>query len=370
MGVCNHLMKSTQPRLAFDSSMSKDAVPQWQATVRTRLRELMGVPDPADQPEPVRLFSKDREGYRLEKWEAYPEPGSVVPYLVLVPDAAQAASPHPAVMCFPGSAASKELLAGEPDLRPEEPVNRHAKHNQMALHYVRAGLVAVVVENPGTVELDEIAIDSKHINSGRDKLCGELMMLGRNYVGLSVFQKQVILKWLRGQDYVDSDRIALSGHSLGTEPAMALAVLDPGICALVFNDFLCRNRERYATRSRDEGVWRHTNPLWHVIPGLLAWFDFPDLLASLAPRPLLITEGGANHDLEHIARAYELVGSPECYEYHYYAKYARPEDRKHDFETIPSGVTQDEYFEYVNVDVPNHYFKEDVAVPWLVKHLA
>tara|TARA_B100000700_G_C14477773_1_gene593624 strand:+ start:323 stop:535 length:213 start_codon:yes stop_codon:yes gene_type:complete len=38
------------------------------------------------QLEPAQLWIEEREGYRLEKWEAYPEPGSVVPYLVLIPD--------------------------------------------------------------------------------------------------------------------------------------------------------------------------------------------------------------------------------------------------------------------------------------------
>ena len=36
---------------------------------------------------------------------------------------------------------------------------------------------------------------------------------------------------------------------------------------------------------------------------------------------------------------------------------------------MPEGLTQEEYFLWAYVDVPNHYFKEDLAVPWLNKTL-
>ena len=37
---------------------------------------------------------------------------------------------------------------------------------------------------------------------------------------------------------VDPERLAVMGHSLGSEPAMALGVLSDDIKAVVFNDFL------------------------------------------------------------------------------------------------------------------------------------
>eukprot|EP01048_Picozoa_sp_COSAG05_P036112 COSAG05_NODE_16078_length_354_cov_0.611765_1_plen_118_part_11 len=118
------------------------------------------------------------------------------------------------------------MLAGEPELRPEQPPNRHPARNQMALQYVRAGFVAVVAENPGIGELDCVPPGNRTaVNSGRDKFCMELIAMGRNYVGLSVFQKLCILDWLVQQPWVDRERVAVSGHSLGTEPALCMAVL-------------------------------------------------------------------------------------------------------------------------------------------------
>jgi hypothetical protein len=151
MGFTQHLMKAGPGKLAFDPSATAEASGLWRRQVRSKLAELLSFPEQAVAPRaPARLWSAPRMGYRLEKWEAYPEPGSVVPFLLLIPDAkGAAAAPAPAVMCFPGSASTKELLAGEPELRPEQPPNRHAEGNQMALQYAQAGFVAVVAENPG-----------------------------------------------------------------------------------------------------------------------------------------------------------------------------------------------------------------------------
>ena len=370
MGFVHELMKTGKANLAFDPNMPTERFAEWQERVRSKLGELLCLPeDVPEQPEPVRLWEEDRKGYRIEKWEAYPEPGSVVPFLVLIPEGADESNPTRTVMCIPGSASSKELLAREPELRPEQSPNRHPIANQMALQYVKAGFAAVVAENPGTAELDEMPINGGNPNTGRDKLCGELLMLGRNYVGLSVFQKLHVLEWMKAQAWVDENRIALSGHSLGTEPAMCMALLDTDIGALVFNDFLSHNRLRYTVMTKPEETWRHNNPLWHVIPGLVAWFEFSDLLGSLAPRPLIICEGGAIEHLEAVTRAYEIAGARENYTYHFYSKYRESADRKHDDGVIPEGLTRDEWFEHVNVDAVNHNFKGDVAIPWLSKVL-
>ena len=366
MGFSHGLMRDLKPQLAFDPNLSARELPAWQERVRAKLRELMAFPDVPKPPGPKQLWSEPRDGYRLEKWESYPEPGCAVPLLMLVPDGVSAANPCRAVLCFPGSQTSKELLAGEPELSPEQKRNRHRAHNQMALWYARAGMVAVVMDNPSTAELAESVVDWQNVDRGRDALSTELIFMGRNYLGLSVFQKMHILEWVRGLDFVDAARVAVSGHSLGTEPAMVMGALDTGIKAVVFNDFLCNNQQRFVVQGLPEdGVWSAENRLWHLVPGLLKWFDFPDLLAAVAPRHLLISEGGVTFYLNRLRRAYDVLDASENYQVCYYPKYRTPEDRKHDSEQMPEGLTDEEYYEYANVDVPNHYFKEDVAVPWL-----
>lgn len=352
--------KRLRPKLAYEGGKGKEAFALWQRQVAEKLEQLMKFPEFAEeQPAPRMLWEEARDGYALQKWEAFPEPYSVVPFLLLVPDGADERAPAPAVLCFTGSNHTKEMLAGEPDLYSPQFVNRFPEHNQMAQHYAKAGMVAVAVENPGIGELHRYGEDEN-----RGWFSREMLMLGRNYMGLSVFQKLNILQWLKRQPFVDAARIAVSGHSLGSGPAMMLAALDRQIQAVVFNDFLCDNRVRRVVSRASV-----SQPSWHIVPDMLEWFAFPDILASLAPMPLLITEGGVTADLRKVKLAYAELEAEGRMEFHYYPKYASAERRQWDMREFPQGLDQEQFFECANVDAPNHYFKEHLAVPWLKRVL-
>ena len=348
--------KNAVPKLSFQPDMDKKQFLEWKEKVTEKLENLMKFPLIAEQqPEPRCLWSKARDGYRLEKWEVYPEPGSVVPFLILVPDHASVKSRVPAVLCFSGSRGTKELLSGE-DNQYVDYVDRFPFHNRMAKHFAEAGMMAVAVENPGVGELRNID-DPPH---ARGVFSVEMIMSGRNYVGLSVFQKLKILDFVSGLNYVDQDKIAVSGHSLGTEPGMVLALLDSRINSIIFNDFVCDNRIRSSVL---KPPWPQT--YWHCIPDLYEWFAFPDLMAALAPKPMIVTEGGVAADLHKIREAYRIWDADDLISVHYYPMYEKPERRKYDFQEIPQGVTQEQFFEYANVDASMHCFKEYLAVPWL-----
>jgi hypothetical protein len=114
-GFYHSYLKNLRPRLEFKPEMSLEDMAGWRDQLRGKLKELLNFPEVDSAPEPKRIWEKSREGYRLEKWEAYPEPSSVVPFCILVPDGVSADSPAPTVMCFSGYSASKENLAGEPE---------------------------------------------------------------------------------------------------------------------------------------------------------------------------------------------------------------------------------------------------------------
>lgn len=352
-GFAHAAMKALDQPLAFDPDLSAEGFPGWREQVRERLEQLMRFPDVPAQPEPRMLWSRPREGYELQKWEVYPEPHSVVPYLVLVPD--DIPEPAPAVLCFPGSTRTKEGLAGEDEPESDD---AHWDTNRMALHYARAGMVAIAVDNPCMGER------ASEVRPERARIVMNLLWLGRHYEGLSVFEKLPILQWAKRQSWIDESRIAVSGHSLGAKPALILGVLDTTIAAVVWNDFMCDFRERAIALNLD---WI---ALHQYIPGLITWFDYPDLMAAIAPRPFLITEGGRTEHIQRIRKAWETLGAEQSFEVAYYPKYARPEDRPHDGEPLPEGLTMEEYLAaWANVDVPQHSFKPDVAVPWLARVL-
>lgn len=361
-GTVQYMLKEMKPAYAFNPDFTETEFKEWQAGLRSAMKELMHFPEIADLPAPVCVRTVKRDGYRIEKWESYPLPGSVVPYLVLIPDGVGSGHKVPAMLCIPGFGGSKEGLAGETEgdyeltSSPVEPV----KKNAMALHYVKKGFVAVAVDNPSCAELSDNG-HFDYLNTSRI-----LLEMGWSYLGLTAWQDWNILNWMKTQNYVDKERIIVSGFSLGTEPLMVLGALDPSIYAFVYNDFMCRTLERILvmTQPDSKGVRPFPNSIEHLIPGFLKQFDFPDLVAALAPRPVICTEGGLDRDFNLIKKAYRLSGKPDNFTFYHYKKFADPKDRKQ-LERVPEGVDRDTYFNLANVDPKNHYFKEEWVLPWL-----
>ena len=91
-----------RPReLALPEELSAESYAAWQSAVRKKATELLAMPPFTPQPDPVLLSSVQREGYRVEKWEFYPDDVAAVPVLLLVPDTATEETPAPIVFCFP-----------------------------------------------------------------------------------------------------------------------------------------------------------------------------------------------------------------------------------------------------------------------------
>ncbi len=357
LGFLHAFAKAHPPRLAFDPGMPPESLPGWQASVHEKLREILRFTDVPPQPPPALLWEEQRDGYRLQKWEAYPEPMCVTAFLALIPEGCDESHPAPGVLCCPGSDWSKESLAGEPELDGSRPKNHHWANNCQALFYAQAGFVAVATDNPGIGE------QSDPIHPGRHEISMNGLWLGRGYESLSVSHRLPILQWLKAQAFVDARRVATSGMSLGAKPALLLAALDPQVAACVWNDFtsLWRGRMIVSNMARIS--------IHQYVPDLLAWFDYPDLMASLAPRPLLISEGGRTEDIILVQQAYELAGAREALEVVYYPRHATSDLRPHDDEPLFEGMTDDEFFAYANVDAPNHEFKPETCVPWLTHTL-
>lgn len=338
------------PELAFDARMEPARLPAWRAQVRRRLREVLALPRVPAQPPPRLVGEEPRPGYRLQRWELYPEPLSVVPFLVLVPDSASRATPAPAVLCFPGSGHPKEMLCGEP--WEGDFVNQRGEREHMALHFARAGFVAAAFDNPGTASL----LDPSRPDWRRQ--ADHLAWLGRSYEALCVFQRRAALAWLRRRPFVDPRRLAVCGHSLGAKPALLMGVLDDGIRAVIWNDMAGNWRER------DVLMGLQPAPPWHYIPGFARWFDYIDLMCALAPTPLLITEGGVLKDHAHIRKAYGAAGCPAAVRITFMPSFRDPRTRWRG--RPPSPMDAAAYARYANYD-SDHYFKGDVAVPWLCR---
>lgn len=343
-----HLMR-VPSELAFDPNATRPEIVAWRRLVRRKLRQLLAFPDVPEQPAPQLLGQEPREGYVLEKWEIYPEPGCAVPLLMLVPEGLSARNRAPAVLCFPGSECPKEVLCGEPWDGPWE--NKYGETAFMARQFVRQGFVAAAMDNPATGELASPSAPDW------ERQWANLIWLGRSYEGVSVFQKLTALRWIRSLPFVDGRCVAACGHSLGAKPALLMGVLDGCLAAVVWNDQASSWRERALALSLSRVA------PWHYVPGFLRWFDYVDLMCALAPTPLLITEGGVVKDHQRIRKAYALQEARGSVKISFMPNFRDPAKRSR--KRPPEDITPDTYYAgYANCDGA-HYFKNDVAVPWL-----
>lgn len=368
----HYLVKNLRPMLAFNPDMSAEDFFRWRGRVRRKLRDLMKFPKIPEQPAPRRLWSDKRDGYELQKWEIYPEPGCVVPFLMLIPNGITRSNPGPAALCFPGWYSTKELLAGEPELDGTRGTIWKAVSSQMARWYAKEGIISVAVDTPGMGQ-SKYRPDKDREVAHEDRIvaCEHLMWMGRNYEGTSVFQKMKILEWLKKRDFVDKRRIAVSGHSLGAKPALILGLLDPTIKAVIFNSAAYNWQERAIVTNLHTSTLPRYLPgqLVQYVPGFMEWFDYGDLMAALAPTFFLISEGGQTKEINRIRKAFRLIGAADRIQVSYFPKYATSSKRKYDRKKIPDGVDMKTYHKYINVDAPMHCFKDNIAVPWLRKVL-
>lgn len=363
-GFVHSLLKNMSPEYAFNENFTKDEMLVWQAKMQEGMKELMKHPTVQNLPVPQLVGQIQRDGYRVEKWEAYPLPECVVPYLVLIPDTVAADSKVPAVLCLPGKGKSKESAAGEPELHKVYGPSVTEDRFVMALPFVRKGMIAVVVDNPGTAETSDL---ERFAQTGYqyDQIARVLLELDWSYLGFNSYCSMHVLNWMKEHASINKDRLIVCGFSLGTESMMAMGLMDPSIYAFVYNDFLCNTLERWVvmTEPTPKGIRKTPNGIMHLIPGFLKKFDFPDIVAALAPRPLIFTEGGLDRDFNKVKKAYDIMGASENMEFHHYAKFENAERK--DLKVLPEGLNVNTFFELTNVDPPMHDMKMHKILPWL-----
>lgn len=147
--------------------------------------------------------------------------------------------------------------------------------------------------------------------------------------------------------------ILWSGFSLGTELMMSTALLDNGSNDLfVYNDFLCRSKERLIVLNHEP------NGLRNITPEYFLSRDFPERMLALSDHRILFTEGGLDRDLEIVRSIF-----PENVTAYHQPRFATIERYRGD--ELPRHLSLGEYFALCNVDPTNHYYKIDLVKAWL-----
>ena len=285
-------MLETAPRTLGYSEAEAENPGAWQNRARTRLAELIGYrrrPGHGQSAVAVRSSGDiehgpggDHRRIYLAAW-----PGADIPLRLLWDP--RIVPPLPVMLCLTGTNVGAHCALGE-SLNPADPI-KIARGLDIAVQAAARGYLAVAVEQLAFGERLErdlarvspaVGVDAAH----------HALMLGRTLIGLWTSDLSVVVDWLLENgagSYPDiiRSRIFAMGHSAGGTTALFGAALDSRIGAVIAAGCVGSWRRNVLRRRDPEGQL--------AIPGILNWFEMSDVLALVAPRPLLVLSGREDH---------------------------------------------------------------------------
>jgi len=303
------LYKRIKPSLSFKAE-TKEEFEAWKRELKNKILELLGeFPKPAPL-EPQLLSSEDVGSFIREKWLIQSEQDCFVPLYLLLPK--EGKGRRPAILCAHGHGPyGKDPVAGvhfnDPARKAEILQSNYNYGEQMA----KEGFITVAPDWRSFGE--RIAYHNPY--PGRD-ICNihfiQHLILGRTLLGSNIFDGMRVIDFLLTRKEVDPNRIGCMGLSFGGTMTTYLALLDERIKAA---DIIC-----YATTTEHYAISRPNFCGSQLVPFLYKYADVPDVIAAIAPKPLLIESGASDtcfwiHSAkkahETVRKAYEVSGYPE-----------------------------------------------------------
>ncbi len=277
----------------------------WRERLTAKLIDLLGgfPPDPGPL-DPVVLDRVDTGDYVRERIAFTTEPGLRVPAYLLRPYGTSGAQPGPAILCLHGHGRGKDDVAGVVRSPKEAQYKVRALNYDYAHQLARRGYTVLAPDARG---FGELALDGMTCTWGMTAS----LLLGRTLVGSRVWDTVRAVDLLASLPEVDPERIGCVGLSWGGTHTMYAAALDPRIQAAVISG-------AFGT-FKDALIDGPECPCQYV-PGLLRHAELPDIVALIAPRPLLIENGDDDPHYTRetigpafatVQRAYAVAGAPD-----------------------------------------------------------
>ncbi len=237
-------------------------------TYRTHLWQLLGSPDKPPGERPIAVVSESsHRGYRVRNLVIESEPGIAIPAVELVPDAPDSRAP---IVLKVGADRAVELAEGGPA----------EKLAQSGRRVVLADLRGMGATAPPT---KPDRSDTRSDSDAREAFLA--LHIGRPLLGQRVFDLLCLLESLQSRNGMRGAKIFFD--ITGSGPA-GLAVLHAAALddrKLIEHIVLERTLVSW-TDVVERGISR--GQFAGVVPGVLAYYDLPDLAARLNPLPLTI----------------------------------------------------------------------------------
>ncbi len=298
--------------------------------IRTRIQagamEILGeFPKEKVPLDPQILSETDCGSYLRRKVSIQVQPNDRMPAYLLIPKKLLASKPParaPAILCFYGttSGAGKDQLVGLSGRSPGTPPE---KNSGFAVTFAEAGFVAFAAD---------YLRDGERIKPGRRP--SDTTDFYQDFPDWSIHGKDIwdnmrAIDYLQTLDFVDPDKIGMTGHSYGGHSTIFTAALEPRIKVAVANgpvsDFLHHGQHwavpKGASNSQSMPALR-PYVLDHTLSLPVTFYEFT---ALIAPRPFLCGQAvGERRPLEEenyaaVKQVYNALGCPERVRYHWYA---------------------------------------------------
>ncbi len=278
-----HLLLRRDRRGVEHPIRTRRAWAQRREEILAAMTRVLGAPPPARHrgPPVVEVLEEVREAAYTRRRITYRSPdGDRVPAWLLVP--ADLTAPAPAVLCLhqttPQGKDEPAGLSGHPNLH-------------YAAELAARGWVALAPDYPN---FGEYRADAYALGYASATMKG-------------VVNHRAAVAVLAGLPEVDAARIAVIGHSLGGHNALFLAAYEPRVRAVVTS---CGFNSFFKYRGGDLTGWSHAGYLPRIAseygrdPRQMP-FDFTEVLAAVAPRPVFINAPRGDDN-------FELSGVHDC----------------------------------------------------------
>jgi cephalosporin-C deacetylase-like acetyl esterase len=278
--------------------------PGFRTALKAKLRERLALPEAPAEPRAKQMGESTVTGLTVGKVLVESEPGIVVPVRVISPSGRSGRLP--AVLYLrdrTGEDDSPELI-------------------DSLAHQDRRVAVADVRGFGETMSPRNVREEGVTYFDPRDGMDADFtyasFFLGRPLLGMRVTDALAVLQYLRSREDVDGARIGIVGRGWAGMVALFAAGVDPQISWAA----LAGIPASYGEIARSK---LYAQPASLLLPGALQDFDLQDVLASLAPRPLLVanptdalvrkmTREAAAKVYEPVRSAYRGARAPQAFE--------------------------------------------------------
>jgi dienelactone hydrolase len=282
-------------------------VSAWQSIARAKLEEITGYNNPGTVPT-IRHDRQFELPGGLVRRQVYiaAAPGEDIPVNLI--STRESPTPRPVMICLHGTNSGAHLSWGQ-SLMPADPL-KIRDGADYALQAVARGYLAVCIEQRCFGERREQRIKEPGQCA---TAANHALLLGRSLVGERVSDVSVVINWLASgaaDTSLDLTRLHVLGNSSGGTTAVYAAALDLRIQAVLASGCIGFIRDTIGRRRNDQGQ--------AVVPGILKWFEFDDVVALAAPRAFVGIAGKQDHIfpfgqceavIERAARVYAALGA-------------------------------------------------------------